>query len=81
MRFSDIQKKEVIDVEKGSFLGFIQDATIDTADGKVKSLHVGGGERSVFFDTRDKEVKKVPLADIATIGKDIILIGRKGLKK
>ena len=81
MRFSDIQKKEVIDVEKGTFLGFIQDATIDTADGKVKSLHVGGGDRSVFFDTRDKEVKKVPLGDVATIGKDIILVGQKGLKK
>ncbi|MEK3935179.1 YlmC/YmxH family sporulation protein [Sporosarcina sp. FSL W7-1349] len=81
MRFSDIQKKEVIDVEKGAFLGFIQDATIDTADGKVKSLHVGGGDRGVFFDTRDKEVKKVPLGDIATIGKDIILVGQKGLKK
>ncbi|BAQ10439.1 ylmc/ymxh family sporulation protein [Bacillus sp. OxB-1] len=81
MRFSDIQKKEVIDVEKGTFLGFIQDATIDTADGKVKSLHVGGGDRSVFFDTRDKEVKKVPLGDVATIGKDIILVGQRGLKK
>lgn len=81
MRFSEIQKKEVIDVEKGTFLGFIQDATIDTATGKVQSLHVGGGERSIFFDTRDKEVKKVPLSEIATIGKDIVLVGRKGVKK
>ena len=29
MRFSEIQKKEVIDATKGSFLGFVQDATID----------------------------------------------------
>ena len=29
MRFSEIQKKEVIDATKGSFLGYVQDATID----------------------------------------------------
>ena len=49
MRFSEIQKKEVIDATKGSFLGFVQDATIDTVTGKVESLHVGGGERNSFF--------------------------------
>ena len=34
MRFSEIQKKEVIDVKKGAFLGFVQDATIDTEERK-----------------------------------------------
>lgn len=43
MRFSEIQKKEVIDTTKGSFLGFVQDATIDIKNGKVESLHVSGG--------------------------------------
>lgn len=81
MRFSDIQKKEVIDVAKGAFLGFIQDATIDTVNGKIESFHVGGGERSIFFDTKEKEMKKVRLEDVTTIGKDIILVGKKSANK
>ncbi|MFC5588510.1 PRC-barrel domain-containing protein [Sporosarcina soli] len=77
MRFSEIQKKEVIDIKRGVFLGFVQDATIDTKNGKVELLHVGGGERSSFFEGKGKEVKRVALADIATIGKDIMLVGNK----
>lgn len=77
MRFSEIQKKEVIDATKGSFLGFIQDATIDIKNGKVESLHVGGGERGLFFEAKEKDAKRVPLDTVATIGKDIILVGKK----
>jgi len=77
MRFSEIQKKEVIDATKGSFLGFVQDATIDIKNGKVELLHVGGGERSLFFEAKDKDIKRVRLEDITTIGKDIVLVGKK----
>ncbi|WP_318615520.1 PRC-barrel domain-containing protein [Sporosarcina sp. YIM B06819] len=81
MRFSEIQKKEVIDATKGSFLGFVQDATIDIKNGKVESLHVGGGERGIFFEAKDKDAKRVRLDDVATIGKDIVLVGKKDDKK
>lgn len=77
MRFSEIQKKEVIDIKKGVFLGFVQDATIDTKNGKVESLYVGGGERNSIFEGKGKDTKRVPLTDIATIGKDIMLVGNK----
>ena len=81
MRFSEIQKKEVIDVTKGTFLGFVQDATIDIVNGKVESLHVGGGERNIFFDVKDKDTKRVRIEEITTIGKDIVLVGKKDDKK
>ncbi|MBE1553546.1 PRC-barrel domain-containing protein [Sporosarcina limicola] len=81
MKFSEIQKKEVIDVTKGAFLGFVQDATIDIVNGKVESFHVGGGDRNLFFDVKDKEIKRVRLEDVATIGKDIVLVGKKDEKK
>jgi YlmC/YmxH family sporulation protein len=81
MKFSEIQKKEVIDATKGSFMGFVQDATIDTVNGKVEALHVGDVDRNLFFDFKDKDIKKVQLQDITTIGKDIILVGKKSGKK
>lgn len=75
MKFSEIQKKEVIDVKKGTFLGFIQDASIDIENGKIESFHIGG-DRSFFFDSKEKGIKKVAIEDVLTIGKDIILIGK-----
>ena len=81
MKFSEIQKKEVIDATKGSFLGYVQDATIDIANGKVESLHVSDGERSFFFDSKQKNMKKIRLQDITIIGKDIVLVGKKDGKE
>ena len=77
MRFSEIQRKEVIDATKGSFLGYVQDATIDIENGKVESLHISGGERALFFDAKKNDVKKVRLSDISIIGKDIVLVSKK----
>ena len=81
MRFSEIQKKEVIDATKGSFLGYVQDATIDVVNGKVESLHVDLGEKGLFFDSKQKNTKKIRLKDISVIGKDIVLVGKKGGKE
>ncbi|GKV67726.1 hypothetical protein NCCP2716_02240 [Sporosarcina sp. NCCP-2716] len=77
MRFSEIQKKEVIDLHRGKFLGFIQDASIDVTDGKIQTLHVGDTERSLFLETRVKDQKQFRYEEVVTIGKDIVLIQKK----
>lgn len=81
MKFSEIQKKEVIDATKGTFLGYVQDATIDVATGKVELLHVNAGERGFFFDSKQNDMKKIRLQDISIIGKDIVLVGKKNAKE
>ncbi len=80
MRFSEIQKKEVIDATKGSFLGYVQDATIDVKNGTVEALHVGGGEKGLFFNNSKNEEAQVRIIDISVIGKDIVLVGKKQVK-
>ncbi|GKV64268.1 MULTISPECIES: PRC-barrel domain-containing protein [Sporosarcina] len=77
MRFSSLQKKEVIEIKKGSFLGFVQDATIDITSGKIDKLHIGEIQRSFFSDSKSKGVQKVGYADVKTIGKDIVLVQKK----
>ncbi|WP_339249569.1 YlmC/YmxH family sporulation protein [Sporosarcina sp. FSL W8-0480] len=77
MRFSDLQKKEVIEVKKGTFLGFVQDATIDMKNGKISILQIGGAEKSLFLDSKIKDLKQVRYDDVLTIGKDIVLVGKK----
>jgi len=81
MRFSEIQKKEVIDGTKGSFLGFVSDATIDIETGTVEALHISDGDRGYFFDSKQNEPKKIMLKDITIIGKDIVLVGKKNENK
>ena len=81
MRFSSMQKKEVIELKKGSFLGFVQDATIDIEKGVIAQLHIGELERSFFSDNKSKGVQKIDYKDVMTIGKDIILIENKQLNK
>lgn len=81
MRFSEIQKKEVIDGKKGSFLGYVQDATIDIDKGVVEALHISEEERGFFFEAKQKEEKKIRLDDITIIGKDIVLVGVKDKKQ
>lgn len=77
MRFSEIQKKEVIDGAKGSFLGYVQDATVDVKSGLIETLHVSGGEKGMFFDSKKGELRKIRIHDIMVIGKDIILVNEK----
>lgn len=77
MKFSDLQKKEVIEVKKGSFLGFVQDASIDMKNGKIDMLQIGGAERTMFLDSKIKDLKQIKYEDVLTIGKDIVLVGKK----
>lgn len=77
VRFSEIQKKEVIDGAKGSFLGYVQDATVNVKTGIIETLHVSGGERGLFFDTKKNELRQIRIRDITVIGKDIILVNEK----
>lgn len=81
MRFSEFQKKEVIDMQRGKFLGFIQDAAIDITNGKIDTLHIGDTERSLFMEMRVKDQKQFGYDEVVTIGKDIVLIQKKELKK
>lgn len=77
MRFSEFQKKEVIDMQRGKFLGFIQDAAIDINSGKINTLLIGDTERSLFLETRVKDQKQFGYNEVVTIGKDIVLIQKK----
>ena len=77
MRFSEFQKKEVIDLERGKFLGYIQDAAIDVTNGMTHTLHIGDTERSFFLETRVKDQKQFDYGEVVTIGKDIVLIKKK----
>ena len=74
--FSELRYKEVIDIHSGYRLGYVFDAEVDQAEGRVLSLITPG--RARLFGLLGREDDYVlPWACIVRIGGDIILIDAK----
>lgn len=75
--FSELRYKEVIDVHTGFRLGYVCDAELDDAEGRLISLITPG--KSKLFGLLGREDDYVlPWDCIVRIGGDIILIEAKG---
>lgn len=73
MKLSELSNKDVIRDEDGTKLGKIQDVTIDTATGKILSIHINSGFRlSGIFSTNEEIL--VPWNKIVKIGSDVIIV-------
>ncbi len=73
MRLSDLQKKEIINMNTGKRLGIIIDVILDTA-GNIKSLVL---EEKHIRRFAGREEYQIEWKQIAKIGDDIILIRDK----
>ena len=69
--FTDLKKREVINVFDGKKLGRITDLVFDIESGKVEGIIVPG-EKKIFRKTDDIFI---PLEKLKRIGDDVILIG------
>ncbi len=72
MRFSDFQKKEVINVSTGERLGYTDDLIFSERDGQIESIVVPGPGK-LFGLIRGEEMV-VPWNSICRIGDDVILV-------
>ena len=71
--FSELRYKEVIDVKTGQRLGYVCDAELDQAEGRLTALITPGKSR--FFGLLGREPDYVlPWGCIVRLGEDIILI-------
>lgn len=76
-RLSDLRYREVINIATGARLGFVGDAVIDLAEGKIQALIVPGPAR--FFGLFGREDDYLlPWGCIKRMGGDIILIEGDG---
>ena len=74
--FSDLRYREVIDIHTGFRLGYICDAEIDDADGRICSLVTPG--KAKFFGLLGREEDYIlPWEAVTQMGSDIILIDGK----
>ena len=66
--FSDLKKKDVIDVNTGKKLGKVRDITVTFPEGRVKSISVAGGMLGCG------EAQTVDFKAIERIGSDAVLV-------
>ena len=71
MKLSELQKKDIIDVNSGVKVGNIVDALVDN-NGKIISLIVDRNFGFSFFSSRGEI--EVNFKDIIKIGEDVVLI-------
>ena len=71
--FSELNRKEVINICDGARLGHICDLELDACSGTVLSMIVPGPLR-LFGLLRSEETLVIPFCRIKKIGEDVILV-------
>ncbi len=69
MRFSDIQRKEIIAASSGRFLGYVEDAVVQKDTGYVEAFVVAEPKKFMSFSGAQKDALKIPIEDIIVVGK------------
>lgn len=69
----DLRRKEVIDIQTGERLGYIDDAVIDLDSSKIESLTIYGRQRLFGIFGREEDIF-IPCSDICVIGSEVILV-------
>ena len=71
-----IKLKEVIDIETGERLGYIDDAEFDLANSQITALVIYGRKKFLGLFGKEDNIN-IPCANIKVIGDDVILIVRE----
>ncbi len=72
-RLSDLRRKEVVDLQNGEKLGFVDDFELETETASVLSLVLLGRERLWGLLRREPDLV-IPFDRVRLIGKDTILV-------
>jgi len=70
----DFKHKEVININDGRRLGFVQDVTADLKTGTITSIIVPGNSNKIFGIFSSSNDITIPWENITCIGDDVILV-------
>ncbi len=70
---SELRSKEVVNVENGDKLGFIDDVEFDVAAGKIAAFVIFGRKRFYGIFGKDKDII-ITCEQIKLIGSDTVLV-------
>lgn len=69
----DFRHKEVININNGKRLGFVQDVCADLESGRITSIIVPGSKKIMSIFSKDDDIV-IEWDKIKCIGEDIILV-------
>ena len=69
----DFKHKEVVNINDGKRLGYVQDVTADLETGIITSIIVPGSNKFLNMFSANNDIV-IPWKDIHCIGEDIILV-------
>ena len=69
----DFKHKEVININDGKRLGYVQDVCADLETGKITSIIVPGNNKVLNLFVQSNEIV-IPWQNIKCIGEDLILV-------
>lgn len=73
MRISDMQSKDIVNMENGKRLGHFSDIDIDLETGEIKAIIINGSGRVMSFFSKEADMI-IPWKNIYKIGDDVILV-------
>lgn len=76
MRLSDLQSKNLVNINDGRNIGNIIDAKVNEENGNIASLIIEGKGGMFTFLNKDSEME-ISWSDIKKIGEDVILVNLK----
>lgn len=79
-RIGDMRDKQVLNVQDGSLVGFVEDLEFDCEQGRITALIVHCKSRGFFAFAKEEELF-VKWEDIAVIGEDSVLIRFEKMKQ
>ena len=69
----DFKHKEVININNGKRLGYVQDVCADLETGMITSIIVPGSNKIMSFFNQNNDIV-IPWQNIKCIGEDLILV-------
>jgi YlmC/YmxH family sporulation protein len=77
LKNSELKMKDVIDINRGKKLGFIDDVDIELEDGKVKAFIIPTQQNIILRFFSKKQDLIIGWDEIKKIGEDVILVDIK----
>ncbi|TSB46334.1 YlmC/YmxH family sporulation protein [Alkalicoccobacillus porphyridii] len=73
MKISDLQAKDIVNLETGKRLGHLTDLDLNLSNGQIESIIISSGGKMMSLFGKEEEFI-IPWSNIIKIGSDVILV-------
>ena len=72
-RIADLRNKQVVCLKNGCVLGFITDVELNTENGQLEAIVIGGRLRAMGILGKEEDIV-IPWREIDVIGRETVLV-------